>query len=132
MKLTIGKLAERAGVNVETIRYYERSGMIEQPVKPPGGFRHYDQSVLDRILFIKKAQTLGFTLEEIKTLLELSVGHCAEIQSIAETRLEDVQAKIQDLKQLETVLSDLVKQCRAQVDKAECPIVETLLPTDRD
>lgn len=132
MNLTIGKLAERAGVNVETIRYYERTGMIEQPPRPPGGFRHYDRSVLDRIRFIKKAQTLGFTLDEIKTLLALSGARCTEIQSIAETHLEDVQAKIRDLKQLETVLADLVGQCRAQVDKAECPIVESLLPTEGD
>ena len=132
MGLTIGKLARKAEVNVETIRYYERTGLIEQPVKPPGGFRHYDRAILERILFIKKAQTLGFKLEEIKTLLELSVGHCTEIQSIAEDKLEDVQEKIQDLRQLETVLTDLVKQCRARVDKAECPIVEALLPGDID
>jgi len=132
MGLTIGKLARKAEVNVETIRYYERTGLIEQPVKPPGGFRHYDRAILERILFIKKAQTLGFKLEEIKTLLELSVGHCTEIQSIAEDKLEDVQEKIQDLRQLETVLTDLVKQCRASVDKADCPIVEALLPGDID
>ncbi len=132
MGLTIGKLARKADVNVETIRYYERTGLIEQPDKPSGGFRHYDSAILERILFIKKAQTLGFRLDEIRTLLELSVGHCAEIQSIAEDKLEDVQGKIQDLKQLETVLTDLVKQCRARADKAYCPIVEALLPGNID
>ena len=130
MGLTIGKLAKKAEVNVETIRYYERTGLIEQPDKPSGGFRHYDRTILDRILFIRKAQTLGFRLDEIRTLLELSVGHCAEIQSIAEDKLEDVQEKIQGLRQLETVLTDLVNQCRARVDKADCPIVEALLPGD--
>ena len=132
MGLTIGKLAKKAEVNVETIRYYERTGLIEQPDKPSGGFRHYDRTILDRILFIRKAQTLGFRLDEIRTLLELSVGHCAEIQSIAEDKLEDVQEKIQDLRQLERVLTDLVKQCRARADKTDCPIVEALLPGDID
>jgi MerR family transcriptional regulator, mercuric resistance operon regulatory protein len=128
MNSTIGKLATRAGVNVETVRYYERTGLIEQPVKPANGFRRYDKAILDRILFIKKAQTLGFKLDEVKTLLELSVGNCVEIQSLAEVKLEDVQLKIRDLQQLESVLADLVKQCRARVDKADCPIVEVLLP----
>jgi len=132
MNLTIGKLATRAGVNLETIRYYERTGLIVQPDKPPGGFRHYDSAILERILFIKKAQTLGFRLDEIRTLLELSVGHCTEIQSIAEEKLEHVQQKIRDLGQLESVLTDLVKQCRARADKAGCPIVEALLPGEID
>jgi MerR family mercuric resistance operon transcriptional regulator len=131
MNFTIGKLATSAGVNVETVRYYERTGLIEQPVKPANGFRYYDKAILDRILFIKKAQTLGFKLDEIKNLLVLSVGNCAEIQSLAETKLEDVQLKISDLQQLESVLADLVKQCRARVDKADCPIVEALLPVHK-
>ena len=132
MNLTIGKLATRAGVNVETIRYYERTGLIDQPVKPSSGFRRYDKAILDRVLFIKKAQTLGFKLDEVKHLLALSVGHCAEIQSLAEAKLGDVQSKIQDLRQLEYVLEDLVKQCRARADKADCPIVEALLPSLND
>ena len=132
MGFTIGKLAKKAEINIETIRYYERTGLIEQPSKPPGGFRHYDNAVFERILFIKKAQTLGFSLDEIKTLLELSVGHCAEIQSLAEARLGDVRDKIRNLTQLETVLADLVEQCRAQADKSGCPIIESLQPGDID
>ena len=132
MVFTIGKLAKKAEINIETIRYYERTGLIEQPSKPPGGFRHYDNAVFERILFIKKAQTLGFSLDEIKTLLELSVGHCAEIQSLAEARLGDVRYKIRNLTQLETALANLVKQCRAQADKSGCPIIESLQPGDID
>jgi len=131
MSFTIGKLATSAGVSVETVRYYERTGLIDQPVKPANGFRRYDETILDRILFIKKAQTLGFTLDEIKHLLVLSVGNCVEIQSLAEVKLEDVQLKIRSLQQLESVLADLVRQCRAHVDKADCPIVEALLPTHK-
>ena len=131
MNLTIGKLANEAGVNVETIRYYERAGLIDQPTKPSSGFRLYDKAILDRILFIKKAQTLGFRLDEVKNLLVLSVGHCAEIQSLAETKLEDVQSKIRDLQQLRSVLANLVKQCQAHADKVGCPIVDALLPTNK-
>jgi len=128
MNLTIGKLASSAGVNVETIRYYERRGLIDQPVKPGNGFRLYDKTILNRIIFIKKAQGLGFNLDEIENLLSLSNGRCSEIQSLAEAKLGDVQLKIQGLQRLETVLVDLVRQCNARLDKAHCPIIEVLLP----
>jgi MerR family mercuric resistance operon transcriptional regulator len=128
MSLTIGNLASNAGVNVETIRYYERRGLIDQPVKPKTGYRRYDEAILDRILFIKKAQGLGFQLDEIKNLISLANGHCSEIQSLAEAKLGDVQSKIKDLQRLETVLVDLVRQCNARVNKADCPIIDALLP----
>lgn len=128
MNLTIGNLASSAGVNVETIRYYERRGLIDQPVKPKNGYRRYNKTILDRILFIKKAQGLGFQLDEIENLLSLADGHCSEIQSLAESKLGDVQAKVKDLQRLETVLTDLVRQCDARVNKADCPIIDALLP----
>ena len=128
MNLTIGNLASSAGVNVETIRYYERRGLIDQPVKPENGYRRYDETILDRVHFIKKAQGLGFQLDEIKNLLSLADGHCSEIQSLAEAKLDEVQSKVKDLQRLESVLCDLVKQCNARVDKAECPIIDALLP----
>jgi len=127
MGLTIGQLANKAEVNVETIRYYERRGLIERPDKPAIGYRQYSNEVLYRLLFIRRAQTLGFKLDEIKNLLFLSVGHCTGIQSLAEQKLDQVQGKIKDLQRLEDVLSDLVRQCNASVDKAHCPIVDTLL-----
>ena len=128
MNLTIGKLAANAEVNVETIRYYERRGLIDKPVKPKNGYRRYDKTILERILFIKKAQGLGFKLDEIKNLLSLSGSRCSEIQTLAEMKLGDVQLKIRDLQRLETVLADLVRQCNARLDKAHCPIIEVLLP----
>ena len=128
MNLTIGNLAANAGVNVETIRYYERRGLIDQPVKPQNGHRRYDKTIHDRILFIKKAQGLGFQLDEIKNLLSLASGHCSEIQSLAEAKLDEVQLKVKDLQRLETVLADLVGQCKARVNKADCPIIDALLP----
>jgi MerR family mercuric resistance operon transcriptional regulator len=127
MGFTIGQLANKAEVNVETIRYYERRGLIKRPDKPATGYRQYHHEVLYRLLFIRRAQTLGFKLDEIENLLFLSVGHCTEIQSLAEQKLEQVQDKIKDLQRLEAVLSDLVRQCNTSVDKAHCPIVETLL-----
>jgi MerR family mercuric resistance operon transcriptional regulator len=127
MGMTIGQLANKAEVNVETIRYYERRGLIARPDQPATGYRQYGNAVLHRLLFIRRAQTLGFKLDEIENLLFLSVGHCTEIQSMAEQKLDQVQDKIKDLQSLEDVLSDLVKQCNASVDKAHCPIVDTLL-----
>jgi MerR family mercuric resistance operon transcriptional regulator len=127
MSFTIGQLANKAEVNVETIRYYERRGLIERPDKPPTGYRRYDNEVIYRLLFVRRAKTLGFKLDEIETLLLLSVGHCTEIQSLAEQKLEQVQDKIKDLQSLEDVLSDLVRQCNASVDEAHCPIVDALL-----
>ena len=127
MSFTIGQLANKAEVNVETIRYYERRGLIERPDKPAIGYRQYSDEILHRLLFIRRAQTLGFKLDEIENLLFLSVGNCTEIQSLAEQKLDQVQDKIKDLQRLEDVLSDLVRQCNASVDKAHCPIVDTLL-----
>jgi len=127
MSLTIGQLAKKAAVNVETIRYYERRGLIVRPVKPASGYRQYSNDVLHRLLFIRRAQTLGFKLDEVENLLFLSVGHCVEIQSLAEQKLDQVHDKIKDLQKLEAALSDLVRQCNASVDKAHCPIVDTLL-----
>jgi MerR family mercuric resistance operon transcriptional regulator len=127
MNLTIGQLASSAEVNVETIRYYERRGLIERPDKPASGYRKYSDEVLHRLLFIRRAQTLGFKLDEIENLLFLSVGHCTEIQSIAEHKLDQVTNKIKDLQKLENVLRDLVWQCGERVDKTHCPIVDALL-----
>ena len=127
MDLTIGKLAAKAEVNVETIRYYERRGLIERPDKPATGYRQYSSEVLHRLLFIRRAQTLGFKLGEIESLLLLSAGHCEKIQSMAEQKLGQVRDKISDLQRLEVVLSGLVNQCNVSLDKAHCPIVETLL-----
>ena len=127
MGLTIGQLARKAEINLETIRYYERRGLIKRPDKPATGYRQYSNDLLQKLFFIKRAKTLGFNLDEIQNLLSLSVGHCTEIQSLAEQKLDQVQYKIKDLQRLEDVLSDLVRQCNASADKAHCPIVDALL-----
>lgn len=127
MGLTIGRLASTAAVNVETIRYYERRGLIEQPAKPRVGYRRYDNETLQRLLFIKRAKTLGFSLDEIENLLTLSEGQCADVQTLAEQKLNRIKAKVQDLKRLENALQDLVRQCDSNVSQVHCPIIETLL-----
>ncbi|GGB69416.1 Hg(II)-responsive transcriptional regulator [Shewanella inventionis] len=128
---TIGQLAKAASVNVETIRYYERRGLICQPPKPAEGYRTYPNATLARILFIKRAQELGFTLDEINNLLSLGGSHCSEVQELAEAKLASVREKINDLHRLEQVLEELVTKCRTNPDNAACPIVESLQPDPR-
>lgn len=124
--MTISKLAKAAGVNVETIRYYERRGLIEQPAKPAQGYRSYPPSALSHIHFIKRAQGLGFTLHEIAQLLQLEQQPCAQVQQLAAEKRRQIHGKIADLQRLEAVLTQLIDQCSLNQDTAHCPIVDTL------
>lgn len=128
---TISQLAKSADVNVETIRFYERQKLIEQPKKPIQGYRQYPEEVLTKVLFIKRAQHLGFMLSEIDALLELSAGSCREVQRLAEHKLDIVQTKIKDLKRLEKSLKNLVSSCQSNSDPASCPIIDSLVPPGR-
>ena len=130
MELTIGRLASKTSISVETIRYYERRGLIKQPSKPKVGYRKYGGDTLQRLLFIKRAKTLGFSLDDIEKLLALSDGRCADVQSIAEQKLSHIKTKVQDLLRPEDALEHLVTQCRDNADEAHCPIIETLLDED--
>lgn len=130
MEMTIGRLASKASINVETIRYYERRGLIKQPPKPKAGYRKYGGDTLQRLLFIKRAKTLGFSLDDIEKLLVLSEGRCADVQSIAEQKMKHIKAKAQDLLRLEDALEQLIRQCSNNVYEAHCPIIETLLDED--
>lgn len=125
---TISLVAKSLNLNVETIRYYERRGLIEQPEKPLQGYRVYPEQTIQRIQFIKRAKELGFTLDEIENLLRLGDSHCEDIQEIAEDKLDTIQTKIDDLESLRLVLNKLVIQCRTNPDRSHCPIVEALLP----
>lgn len=124
--LTIGFLARSADVNIETVRYYQRFGIIDEPVKPFDGYRIYPHETVDRIRFIKRSQQLGFSLKEIAELLELGDGHCDDIRQRAEEKQAHIDKQIKDLKKLRKTLASLIKTCLSGTDSAHCPIVETL------
>ncbi len=124
--LTIGRVAELSGVNVETIRYYQRFGIITEPKKPLEGYRIYPEATINRIIFIKRAQQLGFSLKEIAELLELGDGNCGDIMKRAEEKRDYINHQIDDLLRLKTTLDTLITACRTDDEAAHCPIVDTL------
>lgn len=124
---TIARLAQAAGVNVETIRFYQRKGLLAEPARPLGGIRHYRPVDVARIQFIKAAQRLGFSLDEIAMLLQLDDGmHCTEARQIAELKLTDVRQRLADLQRIESVLTELVACCTAGRGKVTCPLIASL------
>ncbi|MGH8232906.1 MAG: Hg(II)-responsive transcriptional regulator [Rhodanobacteraceae bacterium] len=126
--LSIGKLAHAAGVNVETIRYYQRRGLLAQPPKALGGQRRYPDDVVKRVRFIKRAQALGFTLEEVGTLLSLDRAHsCAPTRTLAAHKRALLEGKIADLTALHAALGKLIRKCDSHSGKTQCPIIETLV-----
>ena len=126
-ELTIGKLADAAGVNVETIRYYQRLGLLDEPTKPLGGHRRYAVEQAECLRFIKRAQALGFTLSEIGGLLRLDKGcGCVETRALAVSKLSLIEQKIADLAALQKKLVSLVRQCDAGDGGLNCPIIEAL------
>ena len=126
--LTIGQLAKETGTNIETIRYYERRGLIAEPPRSESGYREFSPEYVDRIHFIKRAQALGFTLREISELLALSDGNpvCKDIRKFAEEKIKDIETRIHDLARIKEVLQDLVKQCLRNKKFSGCPIIESL------
>ena len=124
---TIGTLAETAGVNVETIRFYQRKGLMPEPEKPYGSIRRYGDTDLARVRFIKSAQRLGFSLEEVGDLLKLDDGtRCGEARQLAEQKLVDVRQKLSDLQRIESVLTGLVARCSAVRGRVSCPLIASL------
>ena len=128
-KLTIGQLAGGAGVGVETVRYYERRGLIPEPPRSPGGYRIYSPKEVARIRFIKRAQSLGFSLNEISDLLSLKVNPrstCAQVKSSAQAKIEDIDRRIAALQEMRQALARLAAQCRGNGPSSACPILEAL------
>ncbi|MBC96673.1 MAG: hypothetical protein CME63_02920 [Halobacteriovoraceae bacterium] len=127
MRLTIGKLAKAAEVGVETIRFYERKGLLIQPEKV-GGFRYYSSDLVTKIRFIKRSQQLGFTLSETKELLELSVqstSQCKDILLKTEHKIREIDEKMKDLKRMKDSLSSLANCCEDKtIPLSECPILD--------
>lgn len=124
---TIGRLAAAAGVNVETVRYYQRIKLMPLPKRALGGIRRYSAEDLSRLRFIKTAQGLGFTLEEIADLVKLDDGmRCNEARDIAAHKLAVVRARRRDLRRIETVLARLVRQCETLRGTIRCPLIGAL------
>ncbi len=124
---TIGRLAEAGGVNVESIRFYQRKGLLSEPDKPLGGIRRYSERELARLRFIKAAQRLGFSLSEVAELLALDDGtHCDDAARAADARLADVRAKIRGLQKMEKVLAELRRQCAQNDGNVTCPLIDAL------
>ena len=124
--LTIGRLARAAGVGVETIRYYQQRMLLPIP-EARGGFRQYPVNLVDRIRFVKRAQELGFSLDEIAGLLRLNDGlDRKSIRNIASARLAQIEAKLEDLRGMERVLKNLITACEHTKAGLPCPIIETL------
>jgi MerR family mercuric resistance operon transcriptional regulator len=124
---TIAGLAQAAGVGVETVRYYERRRLIAQPTRMAGSYRRYGGDHVHRIRFIRRAQELGFNLEEIESLLELEDGTDRRtIRRIAGTRLAEIRRRLADLKQMEHALSHLLHECEAHKKAPHCPIIAAI------
>ncbi|MGL3111778.1 MerR family transcriptional regulator [Bradyrhizobium sp. BR 1432] len=122
------ELAQRTGCNLETVRYYEKVGLLPEPPRTPGGYRSYDATHERRIRFILRARELGFSLHEVRELLHLVDERdqpCTDVRVIAAAHLDDIRAKIADLRRMERVLKDVVARC-ADGTQPECPLIETL------
>jgi MerR family mercuric resistance operon transcriptional regulator len=126
--MTAGQVARQAGVGVETVRFYEKNGLLEEPARRPSGYREYDEETVHRLRFIQRAKELGFTLSEIKELLSLRCSEqpCNDVQERAEAKIAEIEAKVAMLLRMKEVLRRLASSCCEQSDKSQCPILETL------
>lgn len=127
--LTIGQLAKRAHVNTETVRYYERRGLMPEPPRRQSGYRQYSQDDVARLQFIKRAKELGFSLEEISELFSLRVDPhttCGDVKMRADTKIADIEEKIEILEEMKRALVKLTARCRGRGPASACPILEGL------
>ena len=130
MKLTVGRLAKETKINIETVRYYESIELLPKPIRTKNGYRIYDKTDIKRLIFIKKAKELGFTLKEIKELIDLKVDSnktCGDVKNLATKKITNIQDKINTLQNIKKVLQKLVVKCNSnEIDTNECPILEVL------
>ena len=127
--LTIGKVASRAGIGIETIRFYEREGLIAEPPRRESGYRQYPEDAVSRLRFIRHAKELGFSLKEIKELFALRVDPettCKEIRERAQAKIGDIEDRIRALQRMKLALTALVASCRGRGPVSECPILDAL------
>jgi MerR family copper efflux transcriptional regulator len=129
MALRIGEVAERGGVNLQTIRYYEREGLLPEPPRLASGYRMFPEDAVRRVRFIKHAQELGFSLSEIKELLSLRLdgrGDSAEVRRLSQAKIAAIEEKIRTLKKMKRVLSELTERCSGCGPTSECPILDSI------
>ncbi|MBX9625543.1 MAG: MerR family transcriptional regulator [Gemmataceae bacterium] len=132
--LRTAQVAELAGVNVETLRFYERRGILQEPPRRASGYREYPPDTVERVRFIKRAQELGFTLKEVQDLLELretTRAKAGRVRKVAEAKLEEIEHKIRDLEAMKKSLTELLSTCDGQKTIASCPIIESLSGCER-
>lgn len=133
--LTIGKVAKSAGVGVETVRFYERKGLLEEPPRSDSGYRQYPHDTIIRLRFIKRAKALGFSLKEIQELFALRNDQhatCGDVRTQAEVKLRDIEQKIIDLTRMKDALTELTGQCTGVGPVGTCPILTSLEPVGDD
>ncbi|WP_306253287.1 helix-turn-helix domain-containing protein [Parvularcula sp. IMCC14364] len=125
--MQIGALSEQSGVNIETIRYYEKTGLVPQPPRSGGGRREFDEIHLKRLVFVRRARELGFSIDEVKQLIALqeTPPACKDVYTLTEHHLADIRKKIRDLKQMERTLTGLANKCERGATP-DCPIIEAL------
>ncbi len=133
--LKIGQVARSAGVNLQTIRYYERRGLVPQPPRSGANYRLYSDETVRRVRFIKRAQELGFTLKEIQELLSLRAApraRCADVRRRAEAKVRDIDQKLRRLESMRRALGRLLAECSGEAPATECPILEALDPEEEE
>ena len=128
--MKIGQLAKAAGVGTETIRFYEKTGLLEEPARRVSGYREYEQAAIHRLMFIRRAKELGFTLNEIKELLALRIARtasCGRVKRQAEVKIADIDSKLKTLRRMKSALQKLTTACdRGDRSTVDCPILESL------
>ena len=128
-EMTIGKVASKAGLAIDTVRYYEREGLLDKPARTASGYRHYSSDAVARLRFIRQAKELGFSLSEIRELLALRVTpgkSCADVRARAEAKIADVEQRIARLGGMKRALAKLAAACSGRGPTSECPILEAL------
>lgn len=129
---TIGRLAKRANVGIDTVRFYERRGLLPEPTRSPSGYRLYQTDSIDRIRFIRRAKELGFTLNEIELLLKLQDqgGPKTEVRDLTRNKISQIDANIRDLQKIRSALQDLSDRCTGKGNIDSCPIIDAMSTTE--
>ncbi|MGH9674251.1 MAG: MerR family transcriptional regulator [Bryobacteraceae bacterium] len=131
--LTTGEVAKRAGVNLQTIRYYQRRGLLPEPPRSASGYRYFTEDAIRRVRFIKRGQELGFSLDELNDLLALRVrtgATCSDVRQRAEAKIADIDERMRALRTMRTALKRLAENCTGRGPVSECPILESMNPKD--